>query len=119
MGLPPYKRYGVHDVRKRLKSPLLDQYLERTRRFDDDEAAEIAREIQAKDDAGRAKFGPVWVGDPLDDLLDENRDAVNYIKEARRQGLLSSAEARALECLQLASIGAVREIQGKKIDPKG
>lgn len=37
---------------------------------------------------GRAKYGPDFVGDPIQELFEECLDASNYAEEIARQGLL-------------------------------
>ena len=41
---------------------------------------------QAKWDLGRIKYGPVFVGNPIEQLDDELIDALNYCEEAARRG---------------------------------
>lgn len=47
----------------------------------------IAEARQVKWAAGRVKFGPEFVGDPLEELDSELIDAMNYVEEAERRGL--------------------------------
>lgn len=53
---------------------------------------DAARKIKWK--AGQEKYGPVFVGDPLEELYAELADALNYIDEAERQGIKISTDTR-------------------------
>ncbi len=43
---------------------------------------------------GREKYGRQFVGDPLEELDSELIDAMNYVDEAERQGLIDAGKAR-------------------------
>ncbi len=45
---------------------------------------EVAR--AEKWERGQKKYGPVFIGHPLEQLDDELLDAMNYVEEAHRQG---------------------------------
>lgn len=38
-------------------------------------------------EAGAEKYGPVFVGDPIEQMYEEFVDALNYVEQAEREGL--------------------------------